>query len=647
MNFHRSDKSVIWLIITAAALGLAIAVGLWLYLSVNQSSKIRRVILISIDTCRADYLGCYGYHADTTPNLDALAAQGTLFELAVAPAPLTLPSHASMLTAMLPPEHGTRANVGYRLGDFNLTLAEVLKDHGFRTVGVVSSSVLGAKFGIAQGFDEFHDTFTGQGIWSTERRAQPTTDIALNAIKQNANEKFFMFLHYFDPHEEYEPPDEWASRWPDNLYAGEIAYVDHQIGRIIAHLKELNLYDSTLLIVTADHGESFGEHGEYTHGYFIYDTTIRVPLICRMPGSAQGIRVKEHVGLTDIMPTILSCVGIDQPLKGRGTDLSPCFSGKTLQPSPRPYYCESMIPTTLACEPLLGLVRDNWKYIETVKPELYDLQNDPAEQNNLISTHSDRAQKMKRQLNSLLAQAILPATLNQSTATDQQRLENLRGLGYLGAASTPDATESADDAKDYVNLFNKTVQMLLANSKKQNEKVKSLCTEILNQRPGLGIIHNVLGSVLRDQGNTEEALENFRAALDCPHSSPSDRLVFLLNLANLLLRDQQFESAAARYRQAVDLNPDCAEAHFQMGNYLSQTGNPTAALEHFRKVIQLQPNVAPAHFQLALILEKLGDTPAALTAAQQAHQLAIQSNQHDLAQTIQQKINLLNTTARF
>jgi len=593
MKFLRSGKSVIWLIIAAGALGLAIAVGLWLYLSANPPSKIRRVILISIDTCRADHLGCCGYPEDTTPNLDVLAAQGTLFEHAVAPAPLTLPSHSSMLTAMLPHEHGARANVGYRLGNFNLTLAEVLKDHGFHTVGVVSSSVLSAKFGLAQGFDEFHDTFTGPGIWSTERRAQPTTDIALNALKQNADEKFFMFLHYFDPHEEYDPPDEWASRWPDNPYAGEIAYVDNQIGRIIAHLKKQNLYDSTLLIVTADHGESFGEHGEYTHGYFIYDTTIRVPLICRMPGSAQGIRVKDHVGLTDIMPTILSCLGIDQPLKGRGTDLSPCLTGQSLPSTPRPYYCESMIPTTLACEPLFGLVRANFKYIETVKPELYDLQNDSAEQKNLIATHPDKAQQMKRQLNNLLAQAILPSPDSQSTANDQQRLENLRGLGYLGAASTTsDSNKSPDDAKDYVHIFNKTTQMLLANSKKENEKVKSLCTEILNERPSLGIIHNVLASTLRDQGNTQAALEHFRTALDCPHSSPSDRLVFLLNLANLLFKDQQFESAAARFRQAIDLNPDCAEAHFQLGNYLAQTGNTTAAVEHFKKVIQLQPDLA-------------------------------------------------------
>lgn len=251
--------------LTVAALALVLAAGAWLLRgSPVPAAGVRQIILISIDTCRADYLGCYGYQSETTPNIDAVAAEGILFENAISPVPVTLPAHSSMLTGTDPPYHGVHDNSAHLVDDSNVALAETLKNVGFTTGAAVSAFVLDAQFGLGQGFDTYHDDFETPRVGNTvvQRRAGETTRVALEWLEENKNEEFFLFLHYYDPHHKYQPPEPFASQFASNPYAGEIAYTDHCIGQVIQKLKDLKLYASTLLIITADHGEMLGEHGE-------------------------------------------------------------------------------------------------------------------------------------------------------------------------------------------------------------------------------------------------------------------------------------------------------------------------------------------------------------------------------------------------
>ncbi|UCF42983.1 MAG: sulfatase, partial [Planctomycetota bacterium] len=366
---------------------LLVAVGGWLVLRLGiLRREVRRVVLISIDTCRADYLSCYGYPRSTTPNIDRLARQSVLFTNVITPIPTTLPAHCSMLTGTIPPYHGVHYNVGYRLGQSNVTLAEILRPMGFTTAAFISAFVLDSDFGLDQGFDTYDDSFEEirRNIFGSERRAGETSRLAIEWLQQrDKGEKFFLFLHYYDPHLEYEPPEPFASEFADNLYAGEIAYTDYCIDLVIDKLKELGVYDSTLIIVTSDHGEMLGEHGEPDHGYFIYESAINVPLIFKLPRRNEGRKVDGVADIIDIVPTICGMVGADVPPAVRAKDLSVFFGSGRPGREERHLYCESMMPTRYNASSLLGVVTDRFKYIQTTRPELYDLVEDPNETNNL------------------------------------------------------------------------------------------------------------------------------------------------------------------------------------------------------------------------------------------------------------------------
>lgn len=307
MRYSAFTKfNVLLIIILLAVVCLA---GFYLYTSAGSTGKIERIVLISIDTCRPDYLGCYGYSRNTSPNIDAVAREGILFENVISPIPTTLPAHSSLFTGTIPPYHGIHDNMNYRLEDSHVTLAEILKDNGFTTAGIVSAFVLNSHFGVAQGFDHYNDEFetTLNTTGVDERLGAETSRFAIEWLKENNDEKFFLFLHYYDPHYTYEPPEPFKSafqdlsedkkktkRYTQNNYAGEIAYTDHCIGQVIDNLKKLGIYDSTLIIILSDHGEMIGEHKEATHTYFIYQSAVKVPMIFKLPGENTPPKDKTH-----------------------------------------------------------------------------------------------------------------------------------------------------------------------------------------------------------------------------------------------------------------------------------------------------------------------------------------------------------------
>ena len=430
----------------------------------GSAKDIRHVILISIDTLRADHLGCYGYSRNTSPNIDALAAQSVLFNHAVAPVPITLPSHCSMLTGTIPPHHNVRDNIGYQLSNSSVTLAEILKETGFVTGAIVGAFALDGQFGLNQGFDTYDDSIQQQHqanfAFRNERQAEEVTQLANKWLRKHYKDKFFLFLHYYDPHDRYVSHEQFRyaslpfiSRVRDQ-YDSEIAYTDYYLGRFIDTLKKTGIYDSSLIIFASDHGESLDEHRERTHTFFIYHSTVHVPLLIKLPGQSGPAKVSDVVGLIDIVPTVCGLLGIGPGSVVQGQDLMARFRlDQPAQPD-RSIYCESLVPTKYEGQSLFGLVTKRYKYLQTARPELYDLLNDPHETDNLIHQYADLANTLRDRLIHIIGDTA-PADGNSRIQLDKASLERLTALGYVGTSVQEgfDLEQDKEDPKDIIGLF--------------------------------------------------------------------------------------------------------------------------------------------------------------------------------------------------
>ncbi len=410
------------------------------------------LLLITLDTVRADHLGCYGYEHPTTPHLDALAQEALLFETCQASVPVTLPSHCTIITGMEPFEHGVRNNGTFVLSDEITTLAEVMHAQGYATGAVMASIVLAQRFGTAQGFDHFDDDFTGPGAGHPlpERVAGEVTRRGLEWIRNQPDRPWFAWLHYFDPHDPYHPPAPF-DRMLDAPYDGEIAYADAHLGGLFRELKRMGLWDRTLIAVTADHGEGLGEHNEPTHSLFIYGTTIDVPLLVKLPRTQRwqeerfrGRRIQGLTATADLLPTLLDALGI-------ATQVPPDVSGRSLVPliesgaTVREHaYLESLVPQLdYGWAPYRGLRTERWKLILAPSPELYDVVDDPAELDNRYFGEPEQAERLTGVLMSLCREDQVAG----SAALDPATIEQLRSLGYVaGGGSTTQG--SGRDAKE-------------------------------------------------------------------------------------------------------------------------------------------------------------------------------------------------------
>ncbi|MHC5060244.1 MAG: tetratricopeptide repeat protein [Planctomycetota bacterium] len=615
---------------------LAAVIGTVCYLQFLSSApkEFRNVLLISIDTCRADHLSCYGYPQKNTPNIDAIAAEGVLFENAISPAPITLPAHSSMLTGTVPPYHGVHNNGDYQLKQSNITLAQILKQNGFTTGGIVSALVLDSKYGIDRGFDTYNDEFENERDTTcriVERTGDETSRCAVNWLQQNKDEKFFLFLHYFDPHADYLPPEPFASKYSHDPYAGEIAFVDHCIGEVLSKLKELGLYDSTLIIITADHGEMRFEHGEPTHSYFIYQNALKVPLIFRLPGSEKQRRIKHVAGLVDVAPTICSLAGIEMPSEVQGIDLSAYIKGRKAKARDRYIFCESMTPTIYNANSLLGVVTDRWKYIQTTRPELYDLVNDPRETGNLINQQPHQGRILRDRLKQILEQSIRKDEADSKIELDAAGRKQLQSLGYIAGDIIEDFSfdQTKDDPKDLIAFYNADLNVSDLLFKKRYEQAEVLAEKLIRQRPDcyIGYEHMVeiirhrenhseiishlkkilelkpenveansnLGAAFQQQNRLDEAITQYRIALqiDPYHVTAHD------NLGNVLTAKGRFAEAIGHFQQSLQIKPRSFHAHWQLGNNFQSLGKLDEAISHFTRAIEFNPNYAPAHYNLA------------------------------------------------
>lgn len=605
--------------IIAALCLIGIAVGI--FVAAQRHREIKHIVLISMDTTRADYLSCYGYPKNTTPHIDALATHATRFETAVSTVPMTLPAHSTMFTGMIPPAHGVHHNIGYQLAPSNTTMAEMLREDGFNTAGIISSFVLLTKFGINQGFDTYNETFSGaRGTQcGLERRGDETTQIALDWLENNKADKTFLFLHYFDAHESYDPPEPFATKFANDPYAGEIAFVDHCIGQVIQKLKELDIYDSTLLIITGDHGEMLGEHGEDEHSYFIYQSAIHVPLIVKLPSQKKGAVIAQNVGLVDMVPTICSLLKIDPPAGIQGQDLSPMLHGRIPEGDERYLYAESTGPSRIGASSLMAIVHRKWKYIQAPRPELYDLDNDPAEEHNLVEQDPQRARILEDKLKETLEQSVRK-DMDSRMELDAESIKRLASLGYVAGNAEGQMVfdQSGDDPKDYIHVYTQFNRALELRDELEYEKAEAILVDLIPERPEFQEIYAALGEIGMYQQDYEQAIVYYR-------------------------RVNQFDTPLPfPYTHYNDL------AWIQATRPSLMSRNVQEAVQYAKKSCQLTKYSDPnALDTLAVAYAAAGDFPRAVETAQKAYGLALGMEDFASAKKISSRLELFRQSKPY
>ena len=532
--------------------------------SCGEVESPRSMVLISIDTLRSDRLGCYGYEGVPTPNIDRLAAEGTLFENAATAIPITLPAHSSILTGRTPRSHGVHDNFAALLPDEEETLAEVLRARGLATAGFVGAFVLDARWGIAQGFDTYFDDFEAPagGDVGTQDANQRSGDVVLAAalewIEKNRETPFFAFVHFFDPHTPYAPPEPYRSQYGrrggSGLYDGEVAFVDSLVGRLMQRLDDLGIAEETSVVLVGDHGESLGDHGEATHGYFIYDSTVHVPLIVRGPGVPRGVRVKDQVRTIDIAPTVVDLLGAPSFGAAEGESLRPYFREDTSVPTRLAYVESRYAAIHFGWAPLQGVRSETHKLIAAPNPELYDLRVDPGETRNVYAEESELSERLTTFLDRLPEPR--PPSPSGAAPPDAETERRLRALGYLTSGSEAGgkgiAPEDLPDPKEKLALFQRIAEARDAFDKKDASRAAAILRAALKEDPDLEMAYTLLGSILLGESKFQDAERLYRQALARDDGSIDS----IYGLALAYKGQGRLEEAAAGFERCLALDPN-------------------------------------------------------------------------------------------
>ncbi len=636
--------------------------ALWLFLcscpALAQKSGTQpkpNVILVTIDTLRPDHLGCYGYKAIQTPHIDRLALEGARFATVVAQVPMTFPSICSILTGTYPMFHKVRDNMGYRLDDSKTTLAEILKPNGYQTGAFVGSYVLDSRFGLGQGFDTYHDHFNRSknpdgffNLSQVERRGEEVVNHAIQWIGNvSPQAPFFAWIHLFDPHDPYDPPAPFKSQYKSNPYDGEIAYVDQQIGRLVSFLNSRKLYERTLIVFTSDHGESFGEHQEFKHGYFIYDTTLLVPLLIKPARQVfKNVVVAEQVRLIDIAPTVLPMLELPKGPDIQGVSLLGLLMGtqKELQLDA---YSETVYPTQFGASSLRSLRQRRSKFIEAPKPELYNLVQDSKEVTNIYAQNQALANQLKNRLGEVANSfADKGPQKNPQLTKSSEELKKLRSLGYVGGSARPDPAEpgssSLPDPKDKLEIFELLSEAGRNAASGRCQQAKRQFLAAIQKAPGISAAYFLLGRCYFDEQRFDEAYNVFQEFLKLSPQSAEGH--FYLAACEFYLK--RLDSAETGFRSVLSINASFFHAHKYLGLIYESKGQLQQALQEHRKAAELSPLDEEAHFRAGFLLARLSRFSEAVSHFQKvieinpsnanAHQnlgLAYRrTNQNDLAQ---------------
>jgi arylsulfatase A-like enzyme/Tfp pilus assembly protein PilF len=605
------------------------------------------VIVITMDTTRADRVGAYGDRGASTPHLDRLAAEGVVFEQATSAVPLTLPAHATLFTGLRPPRHGVRDNGGYTLDRRHTTLASALKGSGRATAAFVSAFVLDSRWGLDQGFETYLDRFDlgkypNRALGQIARRASATVDEAIPWLESHAASPFFAWLHLYDPHAPYDPPEPFKARFGGRPYAGEIAYMDDQIGRVLRWLDAKALAQRTVVVAIGDHGEGLQEHGEGTHGLFLYESTIRVPFIIRTPyASTRDRRVRAVVRGEDLMPTVLDLVRVAAPEGLEGESLASLMTGAQADLNLESY-SESLYPRNhYGWSDLRALRSGRFKYIQAPRPELYDLERDPEERRNLYDDRRPLADRMRAALARLSEE---PRGDRAPAPVDPETRERLAALGYIGSlAPRPAASsEALADPKDKIEIFN-----LMTTSRETDEAPDSTASidrleAVVAKDPGILDAWIMLGNEYFKRREFHKALERYKRALAVNpdfdlatinlagayralgdddaaiegferylRKDPGNAWV-RYQLGELYLDLHALDKAEAAFTQALSDDTRVASARNALGVVAFKRGDFGAAERQIRAALDQNPEVRLAHFNLALVAEQRGDLPTAI-----------------------------------
>jgi arylsulfatase A-like enzyme/Tfp pilus assembly protein PilF len=642
----------------------------------GHAEATQNVLLVSIDTLRADRVGAYGYQKAKTPAMDSLARRGVLFKNTVAPAPFTLPSHVSLMTGLIPPMHGVQDNGGFYLNSKIVTLAELLKSQGYNTGAFVGAFPLDSRFGLNQGFDIYDDGYPTSNnineLSMPERTAGSVADSTLTWLEKHKNSKWFAWVHFYDPHFPYQPPEPFSNSF-QNPYDGEVAYADSQLARLLEFLNKSGLEDKTLVIVTSDHGESLGEHKEETHGIFCYESTLRIPLII---APFKPAAVDTRVRLIDVFPTILELGKMKSAGKVQGTSLVKYLDGQK-GGSPQDSYFEALsMYFNAQWAPVKGFYSKNFKYIDLPVPELYDLNKDPAEKQNLCADSSlCKTWTGRFQLN----YKDFLKTATPSGEIDQETIEQLKALGYVTGSWTPIKDKqftAKEDPKNLIEFHNRVDSALSFYKKGYDLKALEILENVIEEKPDYSIaymhasfirgaggfpdkaveilkkaiqngilnaeVQGKLGIYLYEANRFDEAIQQLTLAVkDDPEDLdnlnylgmsytaagkyPDAEQTFqkalkidstdgmtLTNLGTLYLTQKKYEPAIAQFTGAIASNPSIANAHNGLGVAYASQKNWPKAIECWKVALTQNKKNYDAMLNLAYAYLQLQDRANAL-----------------------------------
>lgn len=587
------------------------------------------ILLITVDTLRADRLGCYGSQSVATPAMDGLARDGVVFERALSQVPLTFPSHAAILTGTYPAYNGVQDFTSPPLGPEFRTLAESLRAHGYATGAVVSSFVLDRSWGMARGFDFYDDAFPGASFFEkdpalVERPAKESVDRALAWLERTRRRPFFLWLHLYDPHSPYRPPEPFRTQYQGRPYDGEVAYADHELGRLLAWLKGRGLYAGTLIVLVSDHGESLGEHGEREHGFFIYNSTTHVPLIVKPPAGSRmrAGRRADPVETIAVAPTLLEMADVrDAILKQFQAQ---ALFAKEREAASALAYSETFYPfSSFGWNPLRGLESARYHYIEAPKAELYDLQADPEERHNLANEQPAVAAVLKDKLSQMLARNAPVAKRAQGPKLSPETIEKLRALGYMAYRSPVSAEQLAKglpDPKDKLEEFNSILLATDALEAGDPSKSEALLARAQEQDPGMYLIPYLQGQVASRRQDWKAAAAQFSRTLEL--NPGFDQAMTALARALTLGGDSV--GGKKWLERALEVNPQNLHAWYELAWLHARAGETEAAKTALEKTLAIQPNFSPALRDLGLIYFRQQNYAEAAARLERASQLGIQ-----------------------
>jgi arylsulfatase A-like enzyme/Tfp pilus assembly protein PilF len=605
------------------------------------------ILFITLDTTRADRIGCYGYDKVETPNMDRLAGSGILFENATCQVPLTLPSHSSIFTGTYPFYHGVRDNGGFYLEPDKITLAEVLKENGIATSAFVGAFVLDSRWGLDQGIDYYFDNFDFSkykiiGLDTVQREGGEVIKPFFEWFEGNYQKRFFSWIHLYDPHTPYDPPEPYKTRYSNRnwgLYDGEIAYVDELIGRVLDKLNEKSVLEKTIIVIVGDHGEMLGEHDESSHGFFIYEAATAVPLIIRFPSSKLGgKRIITSVETIDIMPTLLQILGFPMPDEVQGQSLLPLILEKNSRQE-HLAYSETYYPRYhFGWSELKSLQSSQYKYILAPRPELYDIINDPQELYNIYTRETKIGKQFEQKLKSLQEEMSIEGIEEKGPQKlDEASMEKLRALGYVGgftSSSKLNQTDNLPDPKDKIHLYNKIKMAEGQSAENKLDEALANLTEVIEEDPQIMEARHVRARLYLKLNRFEKSIDECKAALEIDPEYEAaiytlaqayrqlekyeeaiagyERLMQLdprdnkpaHNLGDIYLKIKKIDKAIFYLQKAIDLDPEHgARTHNLLGEAYLEKKMLDQAEAAIRKAFEMNPNLAEIHYNLALIYE--------------------------------------------